>query len=110
VLEIGNFPLRAEIVEHVGLGDRDVDLAQVEQIVEVGSGAVGDDRDDAQIVAIIENLRQLVGERHVSAGQLSPGNTNGPIVLAQSHRRVAAALFERLRHRLCLGWDRLESK
>ena len=100
VLEIGNFSLGAEIVEHVGLGDGDIDLAQVEQVVEVGSSAVSDDGDDAQVLTVVEDFRHLVGKGHVGAGQLPAGNADRPVVLAGSHCRVAAALFERFRHRL----------
>ena len=60
--EIGNFSLRAEIFKNIRLRHRDIDIAQIQQIIEIGSGAVGDDRNDPQIVAVVEDLRQLVGK------------------------------------------------
>ena len=102
IVEIGNFPVSAEIVKHVGLGDRDVNLLQIKQIVEVGRGTVGDDRDDAQVVAVVEHFCQLVGERHVGARELPASNPDGPIVLAQPHCRITAPFLQRFRHRLRL--------
>ena len=102
VVEVGDLALGAEILEHVRLRHRDVDLPQIEQIVHVRRGAIGDDRNDAQIVAVVEHLRQLVGEGHVGARQLAAGDADRPVVLSISHGRVAAALLERLGHRLRL--------
>ena len=89
LFEVADLAMGAEIVQHVGLRHRDVDLLQIEQVVEVGGGAIGDDRDDAQIVAVVENLRHLVGERHVGARQLAAGDADGPVVLANLHSRIA---------------------
>ena len=55
---------------------------------------------EAQLLTVIEDFRHLVGKGHVGAGQLPAGNADRPVVLAGSHCRVAAALFERFRHRL----------
>ena len=85
----------AEIVQHVRLRHRDVDLLQIEQVVEVGGGAIGGDRDDAQIVAVVEDLRHLVGERHIGARQLPAGDADGPGIPANPHDRIGAALLER---------------
>ena len=100
ILEFGNFSLSTEIFKDVRLSHRDVDVAQIEQIVKIGSGTIGDDRKNPQIIAIIENLRQLVGKSHVSPRQLSAGDSDCPIVLSHSHCSIAATLLERLRHRL----------
>jgi hypothetical protein len=59
--------LGAEIFKYVRLCHRDVDISQIQQIIEIGSGAVGDDRKDPQIVTVVEDFRQLVGKGHVSA-------------------------------------------
>jgi hypothetical protein len=59
--------LSTEIFKDVRLSHRDVDVAQIEQIVKIGSGAIGDNRNDPQIVTVVEDLRQLVGKSHVSA-------------------------------------------
>ena len=77
-------------------------MLQVEKVVEIGRSAIGDDGNDAQIVAIVENFRHLVGERHVGAGELTAGDADGPVVLAQLHCSVAATLFEGFGHRLRL--------
>ncbi len=102
VFEVGDLALRAEVLEHVRLGHRDVDLPQIKQVVEIGSRAIGDDRNDAQIVAVVENLRQLVGEGHVGARQLAAGDADRPLVLLDPHCSIGATLLERLRHRLRL--------
>ena len=101
--KVGNLALVAEIVEHVGLRHRDIDLPQVEQIVQVGGGAVSDDRNDAQIVAVVEHLGELVGECHVGAGELSARDADRPGVPFVSLRRIAAALFQRLGYALRAG-------
>src|SRR5207237_3062735 len=64
--EIGNFSVSAEIFKYVRLRHRDVHIAQIQQIIEIGSGAIGDDRNDPQIVTVVEELRPLVGEGPVS--------------------------------------------
>ena len=92
--------MSTEIFKDVRLSHRDVDVAQIEQIVKIGSGTIGDDRKNPQIIAIIENLRQLVGKSHVSPRQLPAGDSDCPIVLSRFHCSIGAALFERLRHRL----------
>ena len=102
-LEVENFPLRAEILENVRLGDRDVDLPQIEQIVEVGRGAIGDDRNDAQIVSVVEDVRELIGEGHIGARQLPADDADRPMVLANPHCSVGAAPFKRLGHGLRLS-------
>ena len=103
VVEVGDLPLGAEILEHVRLGHGDVDVAQVEQIVQIRRGAIGDDRNDTQIVAVVEHLRQLVGEGHVGAGPLAAGDADRPIVLLDPHGGIGAALLERLGYRLRLS-------
>ena len=80
-VQVGNPALRAEIFEHIRLRHRHVNLTQVKEIVEVRGGTIGDDRHDAQIVAIVENFRELVGEGHVGAGELSAGDPDRPLVL-----------------------------
>ena len=102
VLQIGCLAPRTEVFEDVGLRHRDVDAAKVEQVFEVRGGAVGDDRNDAQIVPIVKNLRDFVGERHIGAGQQSAGHPDSPLIFAYSDRVFGAAFFKRFRHRLCL--------
>jgi hypothetical protein len=37
------------------LRHRDIDVAQIEQIIEIGRGPIGDDRNDPQVIAVVEN-------------------------------------------------------
>src|SRR5262249_25759148 len=90
-------------LEHVGLRHCDVDVPQIEQVVHVGRGAIGDDRKNPQVVAIVEHFRQLVGECHVGAGQLSAGNAHSPVVTFDTLGGVRAAFLERLGNRLRLS-------
>src|SRR5262249_23022189 len=80
--------------------------AQVEKIIEVRGCPVGDDWKNAQIVAVIENLRKLVGERHVAAGQEAACDPDRPLVLARPQLGVWTALFERFRNGLGLNLRR----
>src|SRR3954470_2544799 len=59
VLDIRNLHLAPEVVQDVGLRDRDIDPAQVEQVGDVADGAVGDHGDDPKVVPIIEGLGQI---------------------------------------------------
>src|SRR5262249_6657327 len=95
-------PARTEIFEHIGLGHSDVDIVQIEQVIKVGCGAVGDYWDNAQIVAVIKHLRQLTGERHVGARQLATYDANRPSVAACPHGIIGTTLFKRLWYRLRL--------
>ena len=65
--EIGRLSMGAEIFKDVGLRHGDVDPAQVEKVVEIGRRPIGDHRDDTHLVAIIQDLRELVREGHVGA-------------------------------------------
>src|SRR5262245_42113644 len=94
ILEIGNFSLSTEIFKDIRLSHRDVDVAQIEQIIKIGSGAIGNDRNDPQIVAVIEDLRQLIGKGHVSTCQLSACDAKRPIVLSPLHCGIGATLRE----------------
>src|SRR5215471_4237055 len=76
VFEIDGFALRAEVLEHVRLSHRHINPAQIEEIVEVRGGPIGDHRNNAQIVAVIEDLGQLIGKCHVAAGQQATGHSD----------------------------------
>src|SRR5262249_51196317 len=107
--KIGGLALRAEILEHVRLRDRHIDAAEIEKIVEVRGRPVGDDRKNAQILAVIKNLRQFIGEGHVAAGQQAACYPERPLVLTRSQLGVWPALFKRFRYglgpnRRRVGW------
>src|SRR4030095_16449197 len=93
-LEIGSLPLSAEILEDVRLRHHDVNAAQIEKIVEVGCSAMGDNRNDPQIVAIVKHLRQLIGQSHVGARQLAAGDANSPSIPALFQCGVGTALLK----------------
>ena len=102
-VEIGRLSLRAEIFEDVRLGHRDVDPAQIKQVVEIGSGAVGDERDDPQIFAVVQDLSELVRKGHVGAGQQTARDPDRPVILPLSQAGLGAALLDRFRHDLRMG-------
>src|SRR5215470_4184316 len=93
-LEIEGLPLSAEILEDVRLHHSDVDAAQIKKIVEIRSGAVGYDRNDPQIVAVVKYLRQLIGQGHIGARQLTAGDADGPSIPSLFQCSVGAALLK----------------
>src|SRR5262245_51075451 len=103
-LEIRSLPFSPEILEDVRLRHGDVDAAQIEKIVEIRSGAVGHDRNDPQIVAVVKHLRQLIGQSHVGARQLAADDADSPTIPSLSQCSVGAALLQRFWH--CLHVSR----
>src|SRR5262245_64647637 len=65
LVEIGCRALGAEEFEHIRLRDRDVDAAQVEQVFEVGGGALGDERHHAQIFAVGDRKSTRLNSSHL---------------------------------------------
>jgi hypothetical protein len=94
LLEIRRLPLRAEILENVRLRHHKVDVSEIEEVVEVGGSTRGDDGKHPQIVAIIEHLRQLIGESHVGSRPLPASEADGPGILALFQFGVGAALLK----------------
>ncbi len=66
-LQVDRLALRAEILEHVRLGHRHIDAAQIKQIIEVRSRPMSHDRQNAEVIAVIEDLREFVRKGHVAA-------------------------------------------
>jgi hypothetical protein len=69
-------------------------VPQIEQIVEIGGSTIGDDGNDPQIVAIVQHLRQLIGETHVGARPLAAGDADGPSIRALLECGVGTASLE----------------
>ena len=72
-----------EVVEHVGIGDRKVDALQIDEVGDVADGAVADDRQHAQIVAVVERLAEVGGILGERALEQAAGEADGPVVEAQ---------------------------
>ena len=100
VLQVGRFALGAEIFEHVRLRDGEIHTAQIKQILQVGGGAIGHDRQDAEVVPVVEHFGHLVGKAHIGAVDEAAGNAHRPGVLALPHHAVAAGVLDNLRQRL----------
>ena len=86
-------PLRFEIFEDIGLRNRRIDAFKIEQVVEIGRRAVGYDRQNPKVVAVVERRRHLVGEAHIRSRQQAADNADGPLVLSLAHHGVAAAFL-----------------
>ena len=51
-----------EITQDVGLGDAHIDTAQVKDVLQILRAALADDRQDPQIVAVIEDRGNIIGD------------------------------------------------
>ncbi len=83
-----------EVIEHVGVRDREIDALQIEEVAHVSDGAIGDDRQHSQVLTVVEGLAEIGRILGEGALEQSPGETNGPIVYPSR----LGGLF--LRHRL----------
>ena len=88
-----------EVIEHVRIGDREIDALQIDQIADVADRAVADDWQHAQVVAIVQRLAEIGGIAHERSFEQAAREPHGPVVDA---RRPQGLLFRyRLwRHRL----------
>ena len=80
LLDVGDLLDRLEVLEHVGIGEGDVNALQVKQVLDVVGGAVGDHRDHAQLVAVVEIAGYLGPEADERALRQAAGETDRPIV------------------------------
>src|SRR5258708_18028010 len=99
--EVRDLPLRAKKFEDVRLGDCDIDASQVEQIVNIRGGAAGHGWQHAHLVAVVEELAQVLGETEESPFDDSAGDADGPGIFLHLHFSIAAALLNGLRYLLC---------
>ena len=70
VVDLADLVGPAEYAEQVGLRNADVDALEEADVADVLPAALADDRQHPQIVAIVENGRQVIGDREVGAVQI----------------------------------------
>src|SRR5258708_7426419 len=99
--EVRDLPLRAKKFEDVRLGDCDIDASQVEQIVNIRGGAAGHGWQHAHLVAVVEELAQVLGETEEGPFDDSAGDADGPGIFLHLHFSIGAALLKGLRYLLC---------
>src|SRR6185437_14233091 len=58
-LKIGRLTKGAKIFEHVGLSDGQVHAAKIQEIIQVGRGAERNDRQNTDLVAVVQGRRYL---------------------------------------------------
>ena len=78
VLDVRHLHLTPEVVQDVGLRDRDIDPAQVKQIGDVADRAVGHHRDHTKVVPIMERLGQIGRIADEGALKQAPRDPNRP--------------------------------
>ena len=78
VLDVRQLHLTPEVIQDVGLRDRDIDPAQVEQVRDVADSAKGHHGDDAKVVPIIERLGQIGRIADERALKQAPRDPNRP--------------------------------
>src|SRR5713101_4417636 len=100
VLQMRRLALRTEIFEDIRLGERDVDAAKVEQVIQVGGGATCYDGKHAQLVAVVEHFSELVGPAQVGAVHEAAGDADRPVVLALFEHLLRPALLKGFRNGL----------
>src|SRR3954447_10781890 len=116
VLQVRRLALGPEVFEHIGLRDGEINAPQIQQIVKVGGGPIRYHRQNAQIVAIVEDLGQFIGKTHVGAVDKPAGNAHGPGILAFSDGPFATTLLDEFWYRLCIRsidpkqWDQRGDK
>src|SRR5258708_7726914 len=94
--EVRDLPLRAKKFEDVRLGDCDIDASQVEQIVNIRGGAAGHGWQHAHLVAVVEELAQVLGETEEGPFDDSAGDADGPGIFLHLHFSIRAALLKGL--------------
>jgi hypothetical protein len=72
-----------EMVENVGVGDGEIDTLQIDQVRDVADGTVRHDRQDAQVVGVIERLAEVGGILREGAFEQSAGHADRPVVDAR---------------------------
>ncbi len=70
----------AEVLEHVGMRDGDVDTLEIEQVLDVVRGAGRHHRQDAQVVRAVEVARDLRGKAQERTFGQAAGETHRPVV------------------------------
>ena len=70
--------LNLVLFERVGIDDRRINAAQIEQRVQIFGGAPSDDRQDMQIRAIIDDAGHLGRETQRRTFEQAAGEADGP--------------------------------
>ena len=70
--------LNLVLLERVGIDDRRIDAAQIEQRVQIFGGAPGDDRQDMQIRPVVDDAGHLGREAKRRALEQAAGEADGP--------------------------------
>jgi hypothetical protein len=71
VVDIADFAGAPEGVEQARLGDAEIDALEEADITDVLCTALADDRQDAELVAVIEDGRDVVGDRQIGGVDIS---------------------------------------
>ena len=80
LVDVGDALHRLEMLEHVGVGDRDVDALEIEQVLDVVGGALRDDGQHAQILGVVDVAGDLGGEAKERAFGQAAGKADRPVV------------------------------
>ena len=85
VLQVRDLQLRLVIFEDVRLREGDVDAAQIEEILDIGGSAIGEEGKDAQVVPVVQHFRDLRSEDRIEPAELTGRDADRPGVLAISN-------------------------
>src|SRR5258707_1977905 len=80
------FVRTTEIVENAGLREADINALHIAHVANVAGSTDADDRKNTEIVAVVENLRQIVG--HLQIGVVDRKSTR----LNSSHANISYAV------------------
>jgi len=98
-----------EVGQQVRLRDAEIDALEETHVLDVLPTALADDRQDAEVVAIVEHRREIVGDRHIGGVEIArdDGDRIGIDALAENaelrlvrHRPAGKLRSDSLRQRL----------
>jgi hypothetical protein len=78
----------AKVIEHIGVGNGDIDALEIDEVADVADRPVAHDRQDPQVVRIIEGFAQIGRVANEGAFQQAAGDTDGPVVDTGGLRRL----------------------
>ena len=67
----------AEYAQKIGLRYPDIDALEETNVADVLAAALADDRQHTQVVAIVENRRQVIGDGEIGAVQIARYDGDG---------------------------------
>ena len=68
------------VIEHVRVGDREIDALEVDQVADVAHRAVGDHGDHAQVVAVVERPAEIGRISNERSLEQTARQTDGPVI------------------------------